>query len=194
MKRSVWIYCILIATLGCTGCAAALTQLGPPKPRIIDGEITAGEFNRYEHSFFTRQNIVYLEKRPMCFEMRQKIRRMQKVPRGLLLTIPEMAFYGLGLTDAVITFAIVDASKRDTPLAEFPTNSNVECGEKRAASNEPLIIYNQEADLERATVTDENGEIDLKEVFPELTGVVQLVIKHETDAAPVLFYEYDADS
>jgi hypothetical protein len=194
MKRSIWVYFILIATLGCTGCAAALTQLGPAKPRIIDGEITAGEFSRYEHSFFTRQNIVYLEKQPMCFEMRQKIRRMQKVPRGLLLTIPEMVFYGLGLADLVTTFAIVEASKHDTLLAEFPTNSNVACGEKKAASNEPLIIYNQEADVERSTVTDENGEIDLDLVFPELTGVVQLVIRHKTDAAPALFYEYDADS
>lgn len=192
MKKSFWRFFIITITLACTGCATALTQIGPAKPRIIDGETRLGEVSHYNHRFHTQENIILLEKTPMCYEMQEKKRLMQKVPRGLLLTIPEVAFYGLGLVDAITAFAIVEASKSEMFLAEFATSDTIQCGEGTASTNEPLIIYSEDKSVERRAVTDDNGTVDLNAVFPELSGVVQLVIEHERHGAPTLLYEYDA--
>ena len=197
MKTSFRLFAVIIGiTVCCSGCASVLTQMGPLKSELKDGEISIGEMARYSYSARVADDVIYLEKTPMCEEKREKIREMKKLPRGLFLMILEVPVFGLGVADFALTYAVIENSKEKEKLAEYGTGNYIECGKKSPASGETLLIRNYYAGLEKKAVTDENASVNLDEVLPEdLSGYIALRIRVEDSEAPSSFiYTYNADS
>ena len=152
---------------------------------------------RYSYSARVEDDVIYLEKTPMCEEMREKTREMKKLPRGLFLMILEIPVFGLGVADFALTYAVIENSKEKEKLAEYGTGNYLECGKKSPASGESLLIRNYWAGLEEKADTDENGSVNLDEVLPEdLSGYIALRISVEDSDAPSssFIYTYNADS
>lgn len=187
---------IILVAVCCSGCASVLTHMGPLKSELKDGEKSIGEMARYSYSLRVEDDVIYLEKKPMCKEVREKIREMKKLPRGLFLMILEIPVFGLGVADFALTYAVIENSKEQETLAEYETGNYLECGEKSPATGESLLIRNYYAGLEEKVVTDENGSVNLDEVLPEdLSGYIALRIRVEDSEAPYSFiYTYNADS
>jgi len=197
MKTSLRLFAVIIGvTVCCSGCASVLTQMGPLKSELKDGEKSIGEMARYSYSARVADDVIYLEKTPMCEEKREKIREMKKLPRGLFLMILEVPVFGLGVADFALTYAVIENSKEKEELAEYGTGNYIECGKKSPASGETLLIRNYYAGLEKKAVTDENASVNLDEVLPEdLSGYIALRIRVEDSEAPSSFiYTYNADS
>jgi len=193
MKKFVWRCCIILLVVTTMGCSSVLTYLGPLKSELKDGDTTVGEFSYYQYDYHAIKNTISLNKIPMCQQMKQKLRVMQKQRRGLYMALLEMPFFGLGLFDMLRSYAIVDDSRRVIPLAKYPTGEAVECGKKMPAANETLIIKNKERGIEATAQTDPTGEVDLSKVLPEVSGVVELRIQLKGKPSFSFSYLYNAD-
>lgn len=174
MKKSVLRCCIILILATTMGCSSVLTYLGPLKSELKDGETTVGDLSHYQYGYHAIKNTITLKKIPMCDQMRQKLRVMQKQRRGLYMALLEMPFFGLGLFDMLRSYAIVDESRRVLPLAKYPTGETVQCGKEMPAADESLIIKNEEKGIEVRAKTDPSGEVDLSMVLPEVSGAVEL--------------------
>ena len=197
MKTSFRLFAVIIVvTVCCSGCASVHTQMGPLKSELKDGEKSIGEMARYSYSARVADDVIYLEKTPMCEEKREKIREMKKLPRGLFLMILEVPVFGLGVADFALTYAVIENSKEKEKLAEYGTGNYIECGKKSPAAGETLLIRNYYAGLEKKAVTDENASVNLDEVLPQdLSGYIALRIRVKGSEAPSSFiYTYNADS
>jgi len=193
MKKSVWRCCIILLVFSTIGCSSVLTYLGPLKSELKDGDTTVGDLSHYQYDYHAIKNTISLKKIPMCRQMTQKLRVMQKQRRGFYMALLEMPFFGLGLFDMLRSYAIVDESRRVIPLAKYPTGEAVECGKKMPAANETLIIKNQERGIEATAQTDPTGGVDLSKVLPAVTGVVELQIRLEEKPSFSFSYLYNAD-
>ena len=193
MRKSVWRCCIILLVATTMGCSSVLTYLGPLKSELKDGDTTVGDFSHYQYDYHAIKNTISLKKIPMCAQMRQKLRVMQKQRRGLYMALLEMPFFGLGLFDMLRSYAIVDESRRVIPLAKYPTGEAVQCGKKMPAANETLIIENPEKGIEAAAKTDQTGVVDLSKVLPDVSGVVELQIQLEKKPSFSFSYLYNAD-
>ena len=193
MRKSVWRCCIILLVATTMGCSSVLTYLGPLKSELKDGDTTVGDFSHYQYDYHAIKNTISLKKSPMCEQMRQKLRVMQKQRRGLYMALLEMPFFGLGLFDMLRSYAIVDESRRVIPLAKYPTGEAVQCGKKMPAANETLIIENPEKGIEAAAKTDQTGVVDLSKVLPDVSGVVELQIQLEKKPSFSFSYLYNAD-
>lgn len=194
MKSILRCFAIILLAVSCSGCASVLTQMGPLKSELKDGDTSTGEFDRYEYSAEAEKDVIYLEKTPMCEEKREKIRVMKKMPRGLLIMLLEIPVYGLGLIDMMYTYSIIEHSRKEVALAEYETGNLVECGKKEPAEGETLFIKNFGGDINEKAVTDENGAVDLQEVMPgDLSGYITLRISLEVDSPSSFYYTYHAD-
>jgi len=193
MRKSVWRCCIILLVAATMGCSSVLTYLGPLKSELKDGDTTVGNFSHYQYDYHAIKNTISLKKIPMCEQMRQKLRVMQKQRRGLYMALLEMPFFGLGLFDMLRSYAIVDESRRVIPLAKYPTGEAAQCGKKMPAANETLIIENPEKGIEAAAKTDQTGVVDLSKVLPDVSGVVELQIQLEKKPSFSFSYLYNAD-
>ena len=193
MKKSVWRCCIILLVFSTIGCSSVLTYLGPLKSELKDGDTTVGDLSYYQYDYHAIKNTISLKKIPMCRQMTQKLRVMQKQRRGFYMALLEMPFFGLGLFDMLRSYAIVDESRRVIPLAKYPTGEAVACGKKMPAANETLIIKNQERGIEATAQTDPTGVVDLSKALPAVSGVVELQIRLEEKPSFSFSYLYNAD-
>ena len=193
MKKSVWRFCLIFLIACCMGCSSVLTYMGPLKSELKDGETSVGELSHYSYDYHVIKNTIFLKKIPMCHQMQQKLRVMQKQRRGLYMAILEMPFFGLGLFDMLRSYAIVEDSRRVIPLAKYKTGETVECGKKKPAANEPLILRNEEKGIEEKAVTSDTGVLELNEIFPDVSGVLELQIQVEAQPSFSFSYLYNAD-
>lgn len=193
MKKTVWRFGIILLVVTTMGCSSVLTYLGPLKSELKDGETSVGDFSHYKYDYHAIKSNIYIKKTPMCEQMRQKLRVMQKQRRGLYMALIEMPFFGLGLFDMLRSYAIVDESRREIPLAKYRTGEAVQCGKKMPAADEPLIISNEELGIEARAKTDPAGEVDLSRVLPDVSGIVELEIQLEQKPGFSFSYLYNAD-
>lgn len=180
MKKSVLRFCIIFLVVGCMGCSSVLTYLGPLKSELVDGQTSVGEFSRYAYGHHVAENTLFLKKVPLCRQMQQKIRVMQKQRRGFYMIFPEIVFFGFGFYDMLRSYAIVEDSRKEMPLAKYHTGEIVQCGKELPAEGESLIIRNEEKGIEKQAVTDKNGEVDLNSVLSDISGRVKLQIRLES--------------
>lgn len=193
MKKSVWRVSIVFLLVCCMGCSSALTYLGPLKSEMVDGDTSVGEFSHYKYDYHAIKNTIFLKKVPMCHQVKQKLRVMKKQRRGLYMALLEMPFFGLGLFDMLRSYAIVEESRKVIPLAKYKTGEVVQCGKETAAGGEALIIRNEDKGIEKTAVTSETGMLALNNVFPEVSGVLDLQIQLESEPSFSFSYQYDAD-
>ena len=188
MNKPAAMLCMMLAALICSGCASVLTARGPLKSELVDGDAEAGDFSHYEYSYHISQDTIFLEKTPMCKEKREKIRVMQKKPRGFYLMLLEMPLFGLGLADMIYTNTIVEKSRREIPLTTYETSDAIECGNIRPAGNVDLVIRNDREGIDKRVSTDPDGTVDLDAVLPDdLSGYIFLRI-HIADEPALSFY------
>ena len=191
MKKTILICCMIFFLVGSGGCASILTQAGPLKSELEDGESRPGDFSNYSYTFHAELNRVYLERIPLCLEVREKIRVAQKRPRGLYFIILELPIYGLGFIDMVNAHAISQRSRTETPLGEYETSNKIRCGEPRPAANERLVIWNKREDIEIVAVTDQNGKINLDEELRDVAArVIPIQIHPERNPEFTFFHRY----
>ena len=193
MKNSGWRFSLIILIVCCMGCSSVLTYLGPLKSELKNGDTSVGELSHYSYDYHAIKNTIFLTKIPMCHQMQQKLRVMQKQRRGLYMALLEMPFFGLGLFDMLRSYAIVEDSRRVIPLAQYKTGETVKCGKKMPAANEPLILRNEEKGIEAKAVTSDTGVLELNEIFPDATGVLELQIQVEAQPSFSFSYLYDPD-
>ena len=193
MKKSVWRVFIIFLLVCGTGCSSVLTYLGPLKSEMVDGDTSVGEFSHYTYDYHAIKNTIFLKKVPMCHQMQQKLRVMEKQRRGLYIALLEMPFFGLGLFDMLRSYAIVEESRKVIPLAKYKTGEVVQCGKKTAAGSEPLIIRNVDKGIEKKAVTNETGVLALNKIFPDVSGALELQIQVEAKPSFSFSYQYNAD-
>lgn len=194
MKTHFAMLCMMLVAFACSGCASVLTARGPLKSELVDGEASAGDFSHYEYSYHILRDTIYLEEVPMCMEEREKIRVMQKKPRGFYLMILEMPLFGLGLVDMIYTNTIVEKSRREIPLTTYETGNAIECGEIGPAENITLVVLNYREGIEKSAKTDKNGKVELQAVLPDdLSGYIFLRIHLDKKPALSFYHTYYAE-
>src|SRR6056297_122510 len=193
MVKSVLRWGVIFLLVGCMGCSSVQTYMGPLKSKLVDGQTSVGDFSQYVYDYYIIKDTLYLKKIPMCRQMQQKIRVMQKQRRGLYLCPIEMAFFGLGILDLLRSYAIVEDSRREIPLAKYYTGEIIRCGKEMPAEGEPLIVRNQERGIEKQAVTDKNGEVDFHSVLPNVSGEMKLQVQLKQNPSFSFSYLYRAD-
>lgn len=194
MKSFLKFFAVIVIAVSCSGCAAVVTHMGPLKSELKDGEAETGEFDHYSYSYTAEDNMVYLEKTPMCEQVREKIRVMKKKRRGLYFILAEIPLYGLGLVDMIYTYSISEHSRKEVPLAKYGTGTFAECGRKRPASGETLLIRNYREGIKERAETGEDGSVDLDEMLPgDVSGHTTFRISLEGDNPFYFYHTYYAD-
>ena len=186
--------CLIVLLGVCvSGCSSALTAMGPLIYKLEDGEKSVGEFAKYKYSGGIRSNVIYLERTPMCAEISEKIQVAQKQRRGRVFSMVEVLLLGLGYFDAAKSYAIVEASRIETPLGKYENGKFVICGEKEPAANEMLVIEDKQRTIHKQAATDVNGNMDLGNVLADENRVLNLTISLASDQTKAVSFLYEPE-
>ena len=159
-----------------SGCASFLTLMSPAQSKIVVGEKSVGDFNKYQYHYTVGANGIVFTKTPMCDEMAQTYRKSQKREIGYGPALIEMPFFGLGLLDMVNAYAISENSRKEYPLAKFNTGHLLTCGKPEPAAGESAVIENPRTGLFRKGVTDKQGRLDLTTVLADIPGRTNVLV------------------
>ncbi len=181
---------LALLVCGLMGCASTLTYFGPSQSKLVNGEKSVGAFVGNQYTYKANGHTLQFIKTPMCEEMEQKLRVIQKQQRGFYLALMEVPLFGLGLFDMFNSDAISKASKQVVPLAKFSTKKTVPCGPAVTAANEMFVIEDVIRNIHLSVKTDADGKIDLDRILPG-KGLMTLNIYPQGDRGIQMKYQYD---
>jgi len=198
IKKMFALGLVILMITSFSACSSFLTAQSPLYSRLENGKISTGRLVKYKYSGALHGNVGYLEKTPMCAEVIEKDRVAEKRIRGRVLSWFEMALFGLGLYDRAKAYAIVEASKKVEPLAEFESSNLLVCGKKEPAADEEIVLFVRPEVINdvvpksyyRTARTDENGMIDFNKVFADEHRTLNLTARLATNDSEAVSFLY----
>lgn len=173
-----------------SGCASFLTFTAPAKSKIIEGEKSIGDFNKYQYRYTVSDNRIAFTKSPLCNEKAMVYRKSQKLPIGYSAAAVEMVFFGLGMIDLANAYAISEYSKKEFPLAEYETGNLMSCGMAEPAANEVVTIKSKQRGINRKALTSSRGTLNLDSILNDVAGYATLSISLDSDPDVRFSYVY----